>query len=197
MIAKLYGLVDAIFTDKALIRVQDISFSVFCSRKTLDCFSVNQSVVLWIEHIIRAESQVLCGFLTYDEQLCFREIMSVQSVGVKVALSLLSVFTPQEIISAILVQDKCIFTQADGVGPKVAERIIIELKNSKLIKTFKTSVDLPTTLLSVESDAIEALITLGYDRFHAQKVVLEISKGFSEISTEDLVKLALTQLSLI
>jgi Holliday junction DNA helicase RuvA len=146
-------------------------------------------VALWIEHIIRAESQMLCGFLTHDEQLLFREITGVQGVGPKAGLSILSAMSLAEIANAIIAQDRHMLTSADGVGNKMAERLIVELKNSKVIKSFNEEKDGRT------KDAVNALVALGYDASVANRTVHSLQDALTDCPTEQLVKAALVKLS--
>jgi Holliday junction DNA helicase RuvA len=152
---------------------------------------LGSEVVLWIEHIIRAESQMLCGFLTYDEQLAFREITSVQGIGAKAGLSILSAMSLSEIANAIINQDRRALTAADGVGPKMAERVIVELKNSKVLKSFQAS----TGADDGAKDAVNALVALGYESNAAYKAVRSVLETQDGSSTEQLVKAALVKLS--
>jgi Holliday junction DNA helicase RuvA len=191
MIAKLYGVIDMLLEDRVLLQVNGVCYGINCSARTLSELAVGQKAELWIEHIVRPESQTLCGFLKYEEQLCFREVTNVQGVGVKVALSLLSTFSPQEIISHIINKDKDALTRADGVGQKMAERIIIELKNSKLLRG-KFATGGMEMVPSYVSDAIDALVALGYEKNKSKAVVLDLAKNFS--SPEELIKAALLKL---
>jgi Holliday junction DNA helicase RuvA len=201
VIAKLYGTVDAILEDRLYIQVHGVCYDVLCTNNVIKSANEGQEIVLWIEHIIRAETQTLCGFFTYEEQLLFRIITSVRGAGIKIGLAVISIMTPREIISAIIEQEKSAFVQIDGVGEKMAERFIVELKNSKSIRSFYQTfnVDSNTKKSPVEmskiSDAIEALVALGYDYTKAQKAVIETSKKYTDLSPQDLVKSALTRLS--
>ncbi|GHS93903.1 Holliday junction ATP-dependent DNA helicase RuvA [Alphaproteobacteria bacterium] len=193
MIAKLYGRVEALLSDRVLICVQGIVFDVLCSARTLANLALGQDVTLWIEHLFRAETQILCGFLSYDEQLCFREVTSVQGVGAKVALALLSLFPPQGVAQAILEQDKQALLAADGVGSKMAERLLMELKNSKWAKACADAFPLMSSKIHspAEKDAVEALVSLGYDRFHAKNMIGELVQAAPQDSAEKLIKAAL------
>ena len=188
MIAKLYGAIDEIFDDRILLNVNGIFFEVLCSTSTIASLSIGQSTTLWTEHIIREDSQTLCGFLSYNEKLWFKEITSVQGIGMKVALSVLSSITINEISSAILNKDPVVLTRANGVGKKVAERLITELKNSKLLINCLESYNQKDS--KVETDAIDALVSLGYDKSESRRAVIEASKNFDG-STENLLKLSL------
>lgn len=198
MIAKLDGVVDSLFLDRVILNVSGIGFEVLCSKRTLSALALGQRASLWTEHIIRADAQILCGFLSPEEQACFRELTSVSSVGVKAALALLSALSIAEIVAAITTQDKAALTRAEGVGPKMAERVMIDLRNSKFVRTFAMSSTAGTKVAratSAASDAIEALVALGYERFTAQKVVLDVAQDFSLSTTEELVKLALMRIA--
>lgn len=198
MIAKLEGIVDSVYLDRVILNVNGIGFGVLCSKRTLSTLAVGQRTTLWIEHIIRAEAQLLCGFLSPEEQACFRELMTVSSVGAKAALALLSALSVGDIVAALTTQDKAALTRADGVGPKMAERLIIDLRNSKFVRTFAMTPGTNAKVskaTSIASDAIEALVALGYERFTAQRVVLDLAQDFSLATTEDLIKLALTSIS--
>ncbi|MDR2464302.1 MAG: Holliday junction branch migration protein RuvA [Holosporales bacterium] len=202
MIAKLYGTVNAILEDRLLIQVNGVCYGILCADNTIKSVNEGQEIVLWIEHIIRAETQMLCGFFTYEEQLLFRIITSVRGVGTKIGLAIISVMKPKEIVSAIVNQNKSAFVNIDGVGDKMAERIIVELKNSKHIKSLyqlfgviqKTNEDVVE--MSKLSDAIEALVALGYDYIKAQKAIIEVSTKCINSTSQDLVKSALTKLSI-
>jgi Holliday junction DNA helicase RuvA len=192
VIAKRYGVVDTIFDDRVLLNVHGVCYEVLCPSVTMAKISINADVVLWIEHIIREDSQFLCGFLSYEEKLWFREITKVNGVGAKVALSILSAVSLQNIAFAICYKDAEILTRANGVGTKVAERIVSELKNSKLLLGENIAC-LPEHLASkTEVDVIEALVSLGYDRLESKNAVTKIENRMT-LSTEELLKVVLSR----
>lgn len=195
MITKLYGTVDTLFPDRVYLRVQDVVYGLFCSRKALDQLSVGQTVTLWVEHIFRADNQVLCGFLSLEDQLCFREITNVQGVGAKVALAVLSTFSTEELARVILAQDKQLLTRVEGVGSKMAERMIVELKNSKFFRGYRSLSSTASEPAWAENDAIEALVALGYDRSSSTSTVEKLVKRNPDLSTEKLIKAALVKMS--
>lgn len=195
MIAKLFGTVDTLFPDRVYLRVQDVVYSVFCSRKALQALSVGQPATLWIEHLFRADNQVLCGFLSFEDQLCFQELTGVQGVGAKVALAVLSTFSTTELAQVILNQDKQLLTRVEGVGSKMAERMLVELKNSKFFKGYRGFTPGGSEPAWASNDAIEALIALGYDRASATNTVEKIAKKNPDQPTEALVKAALSKLA--
>jgi Holliday junction DNA helicase RuvA len=194
MIAKLTGTLDSILSDHLIIDVNGIGYLVYASTKTLARFSnVGEKIILFIEHIIRQDNQILCGFYDENERTCFRSLLGVQGVGVKVALAILSILTPDELVKAIFHQDKAILMRADGVGAKVAGRIVLELKdkNQNLSATITNS-----TSSSNIQDALAGLIGLGYSKSEAAFALSKVSLDSGEDSTAaTLIRLALQGLA--
>ena len=130
MIGKLKGTIDEIGEDHVVVDVHGVGYVAFCSSRTLGRLgSPGEAVVLFIETYVREDQFRLFGFLSALEREWFRLLQSVQGVGSKVALAVLSTLTPGEIANAIALQDKTSISRAPGVGPKVAIRIVTELKN--------------------------------------------------------------------
>ncbi len=129
MIGKLKGTVDEIGEDSVLVDVHGVCYLAFCSARTLSKLNVGEAVVLHIETYVREDQLKLFGFTTPLEREWFRLLQVVQGIGSKVALAVLSTLTPSELANAIALQDKTAISRAPGVGPKVAIRILTELKN--------------------------------------------------------------------
>src|SRR5579863_5676597 len=130
MIAKLTGVIDTVGDTYLILDVSGVGYFVSCSSRTLASIGAKgERVVLFIETIMRAESLHLYGFGSKEVQDCFRLITTVQGVGMRMGLSLLSALSPVDIYQAIATQDKTTLTRADGVGPKLASRILTELKD--------------------------------------------------------------------
>lgn len=199
MIAKLTGVLDRIYEDCVLLDVKGVAYRVLVSKRTLhELPDLNSPLILWTETVLRNEQPHLCGFLDEQDADWFRILTQVQGVGAKVALSILSSLTATEIADAIINQKSAVISKADGVGPKLASRIILELKGKK---------DLPITLdistkdieYGVSSskdvdDAISALINLGYNKFDAESAVSKAYKNTSTpITLESLIKLSLQE----
>jgi Holliday junction DNA helicase RuvA len=143
---------------------------------------------LFIEHIFREDNQILCGFLKEEERLSFRSLLTVQGVGVRVALAILSVVTPTELLVAIHNQDRTLLTRADGVGPKLAGRIVLELKG----KDFSFDVDPIVQGASVTQEALSGLINLGYSKAEAaQSIQRALQETPTLDSVEEIVRLSL------
>jgi Holliday junction DNA helicase RuvA len=130
MIGKLKGTIEEIDEEHVLIDVHGVCYVAFCSSRTLSRLgSAGEAVVLFIETYVREDQLKLFGFETALEREWFRLLQSVQGVGAKVALAVLSTLTASELANAIALQDKAMVARAPGIGPKVAQRIVTELKN--------------------------------------------------------------------
>lgn len=189
MISKLRGFLDSIDTQGLVIDVNGVGYSVACSQNTARNLPVaGEPLTLYIETLMRAEQINLYGFLTDHERSIFKLLLTVQGVGGKVCLSLLSALTADQIFNAILTQDHVPLTQADGVGPKLATRIVRELKD-KAISEAPLSLTPLTT--GSHQEAFSALINLGYKR----QEVLDVLKTLEESALDKLIPLALKYLT--
>ncbi len=194
MIAKLTGTLDSILSDHLIIDVNGVGYYVHVSTKTLARLpQIGQKIILFIEHIIRQDNQLLCGFYDENERTCFRSLLGVQGVGVKVALAILSILTPDELIKAIFHQDKAALMRADGVGAKVAGRIVLELKDKN--QNLKTEMAEASSSSHIQ-DALAGLIGLGYSKSEAAAALSKVSIGSDKDSTAaTLIRLALQKLA--
>src|SRR5207237_1212836 len=130
MIGKLKGIVDSYGEDSIVLDVNGVGYLVHCSARTLqELPGTGQPATLSIETYVREDQIRLFGFLTDVEREWFRLLQTVQGVGAKVALSVLGTLKPAELASAIAMRDKSMVARSAGVGPKVAERIVTELKD--------------------------------------------------------------------
>ena len=195
MIARLKGKIDEVFEDYLIIDVNGVGYQVFCSRRTLDDARAKSDIcTIEIETIVREDAFLLYGFSTMDEKSNFKLLTSVQGVGARVALAILSSLSPQDIQSAIACQDKAMLTRADGVGPKLASRILNELKD----KAFATSLKISTgpNRFTVNEEAVAVLNSLGYGRIEAvnavQQTMAELGAGQD---VQAIIKHSLSKLS--
>ena len=199
MIAKLTGILDRIYEDAVLIDVIGVAYRVLVSKRTLyQLPELNAPLILWTETVMRNEQPHLCGFLDEQDVDWFRILTQVQGVGAKVALSILSELTASEIGDAIINQKSNILSRADGVGPKLASRIVLELKGKKdLPIIFGISVkDVSTSIPSSREidDAVSALMNLGYNRNDAETAVSKAAQKMAPpIMLETLVRLSLQE----
>lgn len=134
MIGKLQGIVDLIGESELILNVRGVGYQIFTSRKALSSLSLGDGAEFYIETHVREDHIHLYGFLTFEEKAWFNLLTSVQGVGNKVGLAILSSANTTELLTAITAQDKTVFTQISGIGPKLGDRIITELKD-KVLKT--------------------------------------------------------------
>lgn len=204
MIGKLKGLVDTIGDDYALIDVGGVCYQVFCSTKTLQYLPrVGEATVVFIETVVREDMIRLYGFANEQEKAWFLLLTTVQGVGTRVALAILSTLTPAEVSSAIALQDKAMVGRAPGVGPKLAVRIITELKGKvpDIGAVDAGVLGLQAALgegvaKSTVSDAVSALTNLGYSSAQASAAVARVvAREGEDTPTEKLIRLGLRELS--
>ena len=204
MIGKLKGVIDSYGEDFIVLDVNGVGYLVHCSTRTLqELPGVAQPATLSIETHVREDQIKLFGFVTGVEREWFRLLQTVQGVGAKVALSVLSTLKPDELASAIAVRDKAMVARTPGVGPKVAERIVTELKDKA---PAYASVDPAVIRLSgaVEDrrapqpivDAVSALINLGYGQPQAAAAIAAAARSAGEgADTARLIRLGLKELA--
>lgn len=175
MIAKLSGLLDSVGTDHCIVDCGGVGYLVFCSARTLRRVGdTGNAVSLRIEMQVREDAITLFGFVDQPERDWFRRLTTVQGVGSRVALALLSVLEPEKLGQAIAAQDRTALVQADGVGPKLANRLISELKDKVAdlymgggAATSGPAGAAPSGTAGVTNDAVSALVNLGYRRADA------------------------------
>jgi Holliday junction DNA helicase RuvA len=200
MIAKLIGVLDSIFEDYVILNVGGVGYRVFCSSKTIAKLPpVNHTVTLFIETQVREDHIHLFGFADATEQQTFNLITTVQGVGARVGLSILSALSPKEIQMAVMTADSKAFTRANGVGPKLGVRLTVELKgkmgslgsneNMTVLQSAAKSGD-----TSAMDDAISALVNLGYSRTEAGLCVARILNAHPAAKAAELIRLALKEI---
>ncbi|MFC5756299.1 MULTISPECIES: Holliday junction branch migration protein RuvA [unclassified Rhizobium] len=203
MIGKLKGTIDEIGDDYVLVDVHGVCYVAYCSARTLSKLgSVGEACVLFIETYVREDQLKLFGFQTQLEREWFNLLQSVQGVGAKVALAVLSALTPPELANAIALQDKTAVSRAQGVGPKVAVRIVTELKNKApafageaINIGLKQEIGEGVAAAPV-ADAVSALTNLGYSRDQAANAVAAAMKTAGEdADSAKLIRLGLRELS--
>jgi Holliday junction DNA helicase RuvA len=202
MIGKLKGTVDEIGEDYVLVDVHGVCYLAFCSARTLSKLTVGEAVILFIETYVREDQLKLFGFTTPLEREWFRLLQVVQGIGSKVALAVLSTLTPSELANAIALQDKTAISRAPGVGPKVAIRILTELKNkapafSGEAANMGLKQEIGEGVASAPvADAVSALTNLGYSRDQAANAVAAALKNGGEgADSAKLIRLGLKELS--
>ena len=204
MIGKLKGLIDCYGEDYVILDVQGVGYQVHCSARTLQALPPpGEAAMLSIETYLREDQIKLFGFRSDMEREWFRLLQTVQGVGAKVALAVLSTLPPSDLANAIALRDKASVARTPGVGPKVAERIVTELKDKT--PAF-TNLDPAVVLLSGAldenraprpvTDAISALVNLGYGQPQAAAAIAAASRSAGEdAETAQLIRFGLKELS--
>jgi Holliday junction DNA helicase RuvA len=203
MIGKLKGILEAIEEEDLVIDVNGVGYVVSASARTLRALpAIGQATTLHIETQVREDSIRLFGFLTASERDWFRLLQSVQGVGAKVALGILGALSAEALSAAIAHQDKAMMARAPGVGPKLAARLVLELKDRApalgvadlggAIAEAEPGAKLPRPA----QDAVLALVNLGYARPQAS---LAVAKGVAALGadaqTAALIRLGLKELA--
>ncbi len=204
MIGKLKGVVDTIAEDHLILDVHGVGYLVHCSARTLrDLPRMGEAVSLVIETHVREDMIRLYGFATEGEREWFRLLLSVQGIGTKIALAVLSTLRPTELAQAVTLADKTMIARAQGVGPRVATRIVTELKD-KVPGGFAADMGLPAVAGDAAivgeggavADALSALVNLGYALPQANVAIAAAMRAAGEdATTEKLIRLGLKELA--
>ncbi len=208
MIGKLKGTIEHLYEDNLIIDTGGVGYVVYCTSRTLLAANVGHSVSLFIQMIVKEDQISLYGFDSEVEKKSFNFLQTVQGVGAKVALSILSHLSSSDIYAAVMVQDVSCFRQVSGIGPKLAERIVNELKSSKSL-SYLSGFDVPFSSsnpldpkkdgtprpVSSTADAISALVALGYSKKDAFVVVQSVTANDESLGTEEIIKHSLKKLS--
>lgn len=202
MIARLKGVVESIDGDSAVIDVNGVGYLVAASARTLRDLVVGGPATLLVETIVREDAIALYGFLATVERDWFRILTTVQGVGARVALSILSTLAPDEIARAIAAQDRATLSRPAGVGPKLAARLATELKDKAA--AFGIAPAAPGSQPnapaapsgSVNEDAVSALVNLGYKRVEAFGAVARATQRLgADARIDAVIRAALQELS--
>ena len=217
MIGKISGIVDYIGSDFVLLNVNGVGYEVFCSTNTLHSLPPpGEQVTLFTDLLVRQDLLQLTGFKQLNERSFYRELLTVQGVGKKGALSIVDTIGVNASIRAISMDDWRPFKSAPTIGPKIAQRIVIELKPkiSKLLILGGERADLPDTTeqapgggkqtrqseeynkeVQIRTEALSALVKLGYAESVSAAVLTQIILDAEEFTTESLIRDALQRLS--
>jgi Holliday junction DNA helicase RuvA len=204
MIGKLKGIVDSYGEDYVILDVNGVGYQVHCAARTMRMLpGAGEPAVLSIETYVREDQIKLFGFATDIEREWFRLLQTVQGVGAKVALSVLGTLKPSELANAIALRDKAAVARSPGVGPKVAERIVTELKDK--VPAF-TNIDPAAVHLAGAldeqraprplADAVSALVNLGYGQPQAAAAIAAAARTAGEgADTATLIRQGLKELA--
>ena len=204
MIGKLRGIIDSYGEDYIIVDVGGVGYLVHCSARTLQALPARgEAVTLAIETHVREDQIKLFGFTSDIEREWFRLLQTVQGVGTKVALAILSTLKPADLASAIALRDKAAITQAPGVGQKVAERVVTELKDKApayadvdpAVVRLSGAVDEQRAPKPI-ADAVSALVNLGYGHPQASAAIAAAARSAGEgAETKQLIRLGLKELA--
>lgn len=204
MIGKLRGTVDSYGEDWVILDVGGVGYQVHCSVRTLQALpSPGEAATLSIETYLREDVIRLYGFASDIEREWFRLLQTVQGVGSRVALSVLGTLKPGDLATAIALQDRAVLARAPGVGRKVAERIVAELRDKA---PQYSSADAAVVHLQADlaerrapqpvADAVSALVNLGYQQVQASAAIAAAARGAGDKATaEQLIRLGLKELA--
>jgi holliday junction DNA helicase RuvA len=188
MIAQLTGTVDALEEGRCVIEVNGVGYLVHASTRTLAALpSPPATARLLIETHVREDAILLYGFAVPAERDWFRLLTTVQGVGGRVALSVLSALSPRDLVAAIAAGDRASLTRAAGVGTRLAVRLLTELRDKAGAMPVSSFAVMPVAAPSVAEDAISALINLGYRRPEAQPAVARTLERLGETAPLDAV----------
>ena len=188
MIAQLRGILSHTADTHAIIDVQGVGYLVHISGRTQGQLATQDgAVTILTEMIVREDSMTLYGFHDASERDAFRLLITVQGVGAKAAMAILSVLSPADLSSAIMAGDKAMVARADGVGPKIAQRVVNELAekigrfpslgDGLTMNVAGPSAGEDAPVASVMGDALSALINLGYGRTEAHAALLRVQQA--------------------
>lgn len=199
MIAKLKGIIDSVDADSAIVDVGGVGYLVSASARTLRDLAAGDAVTMLVETIVREDAIALYGFLETAERDWFRILTTVQGVGARVALSILSTLSPDEIARAIAAQDRATLSRPAGVGPKLAARLATELKDKAAafgVAPVAKS-DVPAMVAgSINEDAVSALVNLGYKRVEAFGAVARVTQRLgAEARLDAVIRAGLQELA--
>lgn len=177
----------------AVVDVGGVGYMMNISLATMNSLGrVGDEVTMYTYLVVREDVMELCGFSTVEEKDMFLKLIGVSGVGPKAAMAILSVTTPMQLATAIITNDAKTITKAQGVGPKVAQRVILELKD-KIDKTVLDIADEPVINedSASRSEAMNALMVLGYSAEDAKRAVAKID---ANLNVEEIIKKALVLL---
>jgi holliday junction DNA helicase RuvA len=200
MIAMLAGVVDSVGTDSVVLDVNGVGYLVYCSTKTLARLPARgEGLRLLVETHVREDHIHLYGFAEEAERVWFRLLTTVQGVGARLALAVLAVLAPEALVTAIMAQDKVALSRADGVGGKLAQRIVNELKDKVggLALGAGAGAGTPAAPEGIAAaDAVSALVNLGYQRSDAFNAVAAVVRRLGpEARLDALIRAGLQELT--
>lgn len=194
MYAYINGVVDSVFSDRAIVEAAGVGYELLCSANTLKKIAAGTTAKLYT-HLYLAEG-IMClyGFYDIAEREMFRRLIGITRVGPKLALAVLSLLTPSDVAAAVLTQNVSAFSRVPGMGKKTAERVLLEMKEkvdtSEMGGSSGSVKDASGN--DIRTEAVAALVSLGYDGLAASRAVTSVGAADS---VEQLIMMSLRQLA--
>lgn len=190
MIGSLSGTIDEIDNNHIILNVNGVGYIIYLSAKSLNFCKINKKLTLFIETYFntRENTSQFYGFINKEEQKCLRLLVKVNGISYKIAMSILSKLTPEQFFSAVANEDK-VLLKISGLGAKLINRIITELHSKVSITDVNND--------PIQEDAVSALINLGYEKIKAYESIREIQNESPNLQTQDMIRIALKNLSAI
>ena len=192
MYAHIRGTVCSIMPDRVVIEAAGVGYELFCSSLTINRLREGDTAKLLTHFHLSQDAVALYGFNTESEREMFRKLIGITRIGPKVALNVLSVLTPEDVALAVVTENAAAFSRVQGLGKKTAARLILELKEKVDAADGIPSVSVSEASAPIRSEAIAALVSLGYDGALAGRVVSELPESDT---VEEMIKQALRELS--
>lgn len=195
MIYSLNGKVIEKLSDRAVIECFGVGYEVQMTRNGISALAAQgDNDFVYIHMIVREDSIELFGFCNVSERDSFKTLLGISGIGPKAAAAVLSEFTPGELAAAVATGDTALITRAQGIGPKAAQRIVLELKDKlqglSSVPVRQSGVQQGGAAKTIE--AIDALMTLGYTQHEAKRAVAAMD--INEMSVEEIIKVALKEM---
>lgn len=192
MYAHIRGTVCSIMPDRVVIEAAGVGYELFCSSLTINRLREGDTAKLLTHFHLSQDAVALYGFNTESEREMFRKLIGITRIGPKVALNVLSVLTPEDVALAVVTENAAAFSRVQGLGKKTAARLILELKEKVDAADGIPSASVSEASAPIRSEAIAALVSLGYDGALAGRVVSELPESDT---VEEMIKQALRELS--
>lgn len=195
MIAYIKGILTEKNTDNVLVECSGLGYEVFTRTRDIENLSRGSDILLHTYLKVSEDAHTLYGFLNKDDLLMFKKLIGINGVGPKAALSILSTLSTFDLKMAIVSEDYKAISAAQGIGPKIAKRIILDLKEKVDLNNISTLEVTNKNDSGVFGEVVEALVSLGYSNSEAYKAVrsIEINDSYT---TEDILKIALKKMSI-
>ena len=201
MIGKLLGKISEIGTDYIIINVNGVGYIVFCSSRLISKYDIGSEIELITQTIVKENDISIFGFATNTDKEFFNHLLTIQGVGAKLAQTIIGSIEIDEIIQSVQTNDNVKFTEIAGVAPKLAARLVNELKNKKFTSKLqnirlKSSVKKEDILNSQKVlDAASALANLGYSNVQINQAIYDVLAANKTASLEEIIKLSIKSLS--